>query len=136
MGGVLSCLKALIDYSAVDDPDSSFPRLSDCCFLSSCFRSSVAETPASSPIMFVSKVVFLCCVLVSSLPLSLFVSAASSNYPIDRELGPKLSKGASIVHPTVAVQRWSDYDALDPGSVVNVATPRDVLLTVRISPLH
>ncbi|KAL9121092.1 MAG: hypothetical protein Q9187_002353 [Circinaria calcarea] len=46
-------------------------------------------------------------------------------------LGPLLSKNASIVHSTSEAPRWSDFDAPTPGTVVNVATERDVLITVQ-----
>ena len=52
---------------------------------------------------------------------------------IDQVLGPKLSSSASIAHPRTAIARWSDYDPLRPGTVVNVATEKDVLLTVSLS---
>ena len=50
---------------------------------------------------------------------------------IDQRLGPLLSRGASISHDTSTVARWSDFDAPRPGAIVNVATEKDVLTTVR-----
>ena len=57
----------------------------------------------------------------------------SQQCQIDENLGPKLSENASIVHTTTEIPRWSDFDAPRPGSVVNVASEHDVLLTVHIS---
>ncbi|TVY43681.1 FAD-linked oxidoreductase [Lachnellula subtilissima] len=50
---------------------------------------------------------------------------------IAETLGPKLSAGASFAYSTVAAPRWSEFDAPDPGLVVNVATESDVLITVQ-----
>ncbi|TVY46817.1 FAD-linked oxidoreductase [Lachnellula occidentalis] len=46
-------------------------------------------------------------------------------------LSAKLSSGASCVFSTSAAPRWSEFDAPDPGLVVNVATESDVLVTVQ-----
>ena len=64
-------------------------------------------------------------------PTSTGKSRCDQSCQIDRGLGPKLSKQASIVHTSSAIPRWSDYEAPDPGTVVNVATENDVLVTVR-----
>ena len=50
---------------------------------------------------------------------------------INQRLGPKLSNGTSIVHNTSTAPRWSEFHAPQPGTVVNVATEKDVLTTVR-----
>ena len=56
-------------------------------------------------------------------------------WPIDDDLGPQLSANATITHDLNAAPRWSTHDALAPGTVVNVATEGDVVLTVRASVL-
>jgi hypothetical protein len=57
-------------------------------------------------------------------------NAIASAATIDQVLGPRLSKGASISHSSSAAPRWSEYGAPAPGIVVNVATEKDVLVTV------
>ena len=61
-------------------------------------------------------------------------ASSESNKPIgiDAGLGPLLSKNASISHSPSAAPRWSDFAAPMPGTVVNVVTEHDVLVTVRI----
>ena len=71
-------------------------------------------------------------VSVLVLPTSKSNSICDMQCNIDSKLGPKLSKGASIVHTSSSVPRWSDYKAPDPGTVVNVATEGDVQITVCI----
>ena len=81
------------------------------------------------------------CIVLSLGGLLASVSASSTNVlpqcgrycSIDQYLGPKLSSGASITHPNSAIPRWSDFDPLRPGTVVNVATEQDVLVTVGAS---
>ena len=69
-----------------------------------------------------------------TLPISPANSTCSQQCQIDKMLGPELSQHASIVHTTSAIPRWSDFDAPNPGTVVNVASEHDVLLTVGFSP--
>ena len=69
-----------------------------------------------------------------TLPTSPANSTCNQQCHIDKILGPELSQHASIVHTTSAVPRWSDFDAPNPGTVVNVASEHDVLLTVGFSP--
>ena len=71
-------------------------------------------------------------VSATAFPSSMANSSCDPQCQIDKVLGPKLSAQASIVHTTLAVPRWSDFDAPNPGSVVNVASEHDVLLTVCI----
>jgi hypothetical protein len=52
---------------------------------------------------------------------------------IDTGLGPLLSKSASISHNLSEAPRWSDFAAPTPGTVVNIATAEDVLLTVSLA---
>ncbi|MCJ1250122.1 hypothetical protein MMC30_007348 [Trapelia coarctata] len=54
-----------------------------------------------------------------------------TGYCIDQKLGPSLSAGASIVHNISAAPRWSEFDAPQPGTIVNVATEQDVATTVQ-----
>ena len=51
---------------------------------------------------------------------------------VAQRLGPLLSKGASIntSHLSSVAPRWSEFHAPRPGTVVNVATEKDVLTTV------
>ena len=60
-------------------------------------------------------------------------AAASCGLPctIDGVLGSKLSPLATIVHSALVAPRWSEYDAPNPGTVVNVGTEEDVQTTVR-----
>ncbi|KAK4695121.1 hypothetical protein P7C71_g2574, partial [Lecanoromycetidae sp. Uapishka_2] len=81
-------------------------------------------------------------------PLLLSITYAAANFAtlanstcdlqcqIDTHLTPKLSQQASIVHTSAAIPRWSDFDAPNPGTVVNVATEHDVLVTVRYCIRH
>ncbi len=78
-------------------------------------------------------VVFLALVSANTLPAFPINSTCDQQCQIDKGLGPELSKHASIVHTTSAVPRWSDFDAPNPGTVVNVASEHDVLLTVSTS---
>ncbi|KAI1321947.1 FAD binding domain-containing protein [Xylariaceae sp. FL0255] len=48
---------------------------------------------------------------------------------LQSQLLPSLSKGASI--SSTAPARWSEFDAPDPGAVINVATEQDVVTSVR-----
>lgn len=73
-------------------------------------------------------------VSVTAVDTAAYNSTGGKQYQIDRLLGPELSKQASIVHYSSAAPRWSDFKAPDPGTVVNVATETDVLLTVRTCP--
>ena len=75
--------------------------------------------------------VTLCLVQVNELYKRPINSSCDQQCQIDRNLGPILSPQASIVHTSLAIPRWSDYDAPDPGTVVNVATELDVQQTVR-----
>ena len=76
---------------------------------------------------------------MSSLPRLAFLAAVPETVSrascdglcINQRLGPKLSKGASIVHNTSTAPRWSEYHAPQPGTVINVAAEEDVLTTVR-----
>ena len=52
---------------------------------------------------------------------------------LERNLRPRLSSKASIVHFSSAAPRWSDYHAPEPGTVVNVFEENDVLETVKTS---
>ena len=63
------------------------------------------------------------------------IPSASAPSPCDeacvsQRLGPKLSKGASIISSLAPAPRWSDFHSPWPGTVVNVATEQDVLTTV------
>ncbi|CAG8977804.1 hypothetical protein HYALB_00010889 [Hymenoscyphus albidus] len=49
----------------------------------------------------------------------------------DTILRPRLSTNASIVHSSSAAPRWSEFNPPQTGTVVNVATEHDVLLTVQ-----
>ena len=60
--------------------------------------------------------------------LSLGITVSSSSLA---NLTSLLSKNASIVHSTSGAPRWSEFAAPSPGTVVNVATENDVLVTVR-----
>lgn len=51
-------------------------------------------------------------------------------HQIDRILAPRVSRGASIVHSTAAVLQWSEYYAPQLGTVVNVVTEEDVVVTL------
>lgn len=42
-----------------------------------------------------------------------------------------LSLNATISHNTTGAPRWSEFDAPQPGTVVNVATEQDVQVVVR-----
>ena len=55
----------------------------------------------------------------------------NDSMPLDLELRQLLSKNASIVHNTSGTPRWSEFDAPSPGTIVNVATEDDVLVTVK-----
>lgn len=54
---------------------------------------------------------------------------------IDNALGKLLSQNASIVHTSANDPRWSDLDAPNPSTVVNVATEQDVQVTVGLPQL-
>ena len=74
-------------------------------------------------------------VLGVALPQSSPAAAAPSatcdqSCQIDNALGKLLSQNASIVHTSVNDPRWSDFDAPNPSTVVNVATEKDVQITV------
>lgn len=62
--------------------------------------------------------------------ITILVNAVVNAASIDQVLGARLSKGASIVHNSSAAPRWSEFDAPQPGTVVNVATEKDVAVTV------
>ncbi|MCJ1332454.1 hypothetical protein MMC10_009147 [Thelotrema lepadinum] len=47
-----------------------------------------------------------------------------------RDLRSRLSLNTSVSHNSSIAPRWSEYDAPTPGTVVNVATEDDVLVTV------
>lgn len=49
---------------------------------------------------------------------------------IDAELGGLLSANASISHSPSDAQRWNEFGAPKPGTVVKVATESDVVATV------
>ena len=72
----------------------------------------------------------LCLVQVHELHKRSINSSCDQQCQIDKNLGPLLSPQASIVHTSLAIPRWSDYDAPEPGTVVNVATELDVQRTV------
>ena len=72
----------------------------------------------------------MCLLQGNELHKSSINSSCDQQCQIDKDLGPILSPEASIVHTSLAIPRWSDYDAPEPGTVVNVATEHDVLLTV------
>lgn len=57
-------------------------------------------------------------------------AACDQSCKIDKQLGKQLSPAASIVHTSVNDPRWSDLDAPNPSTVVNVATEQDVAVTV------
>ena len=61
---------------------------------------------------------------------SLLRRAGCDGQCINQELGPLLSKGATILHNADAASRWSEYHAPMPGTVINVASELDVLITV------
>jgi hypothetical protein len=54
----------------------------------------------------------------------------------DQGLKAKLSPNATIVHNTTEAPRWSDFHAPVPGTVINVATEKDVQATVCIQHCH
>lgn len=56
----------------------------------------------------------------------------SSPRAFDKCLRDGLSKRASIVLSSSAAPRWSEFEAPMPGTVVNVATEKDVEVAVRI----
>ena len=66
--------------------------------------------------------------LAAETPLSKEDSRVSK---IAKELRPRLSSKASITHNPAAVERFSDYHAPKPGTIVNVASENDVVETVR-----
>ena len=61
---------------------------------------------------------------------SLFRRTSCDGQCINQELGPLLSKGATITHSANVAPRWSEYRAPQPGTVVSVASELDVLVTV------
>ena len=75
---------------------------------------------------------FVLLISAINLPTSPNTPACDQQCQIDRILGHQLSRQASIVHTSAAIPRWSDFDAPNPGTVVNVATEHDVLMTVRL----
>ncbi len=89
--------------------------------------------------MFKLAIISLPCFLflrvAQALSSSIVSPACNQQCEIDRYLGPRLSKQVSIAHTSAAVERWSDFDAPDPGTVVNVASENDVLLTVHTYPV-
>lgn len=78
----------------------------------------------------------LALLFLSSTTAAAAVATSSAVLPaasIDALLKPLLSSGASIVHTTSAIPRWSNFSAPAPGTVVNVATEADVAATVNFS---
>ena len=67
-------------------------------------------------------------VLVALVYLPVALSTAS--HLNTTNLAKLLSKNASIVYDISSVPRWSEFDAPSPGTIVNVATEHDVLVTV------
>lgn len=57
-------------------------------------------------------------------------TTSSSGLSQDARLRVLLSPGASITHNASVAPRWSEFGAPNPGTVVNVATEHDVLVTV------
>lgn len=51
-------------------------------------------------------------------------------------LRPRLSPAATIQSDNPANSRWSDFEVVAPGIIVNVATEKDVAETVRIESYH
>lgn len=78
----------------------------------------------------IASVLSLSFVSVTAIDTAAYRSTCGEQCQIDSLLGLKLSKQASIVHSSSAAPRWSDFKAPDPGTVINVATENDVLLTV------
>ncbi|TVY58416.1 FAD-linked oxidoreductase azaL [Lachnellula cervina] len=58
-------------------------------------------------------------------------SCSNCSCVVAEKLGPKLSPGASFSFSTTAAPRWSEFDAPDPGLIVDVATESDVQITVQ-----
>lgn len=50
--------------------------------------------------------------------------------PYDNDLRAVLSSAATISHQVASAPRWSEYHAPQPGTIVNVATERDVQAVV------
>jgi len=50
--------------------------------------------------------------------------------PYDSGLRAVLSSAATISHQVASAPRWSEYHAPQPGTIVNVATERDVQAAV------
>ena len=70
-------------------------------------------------------------VLASALPQTAPATAScDQSCKIDKELPKLLSSKASVVHTSVNNPRWSELDAPNPSTVVNVATESDVAITV------
>lgn len=70
---------------------------------------------------------------VLPLLLTLFGDEVSALSPktVSQELGPDLSKSASITYgDTPKYTRWSNYAPPTPGVIVNVASEEDVAATV------
>ena len=74
--------------------------------------------------------------LAFTLFLSLLTSLVSglSLWKVRHELGPRLSRSATISGNAEDYPRWSEYKAPSPGVIVEVATERDVAATVRFFP--
>ncbi len=66
----------------------------------------------------------------SSPAVATTATACDQSCQIDKQLGKQLSSGASIVHTSANDPRWSELDAPNPSTVVNVATEQDVAATV------
>lgn len=69
-------------------------------------------------------------ILLTLLPVFCSSVSGKPSYNVSSDLGPLLSQNASIVYTTSGAPRWSTFDAPSPGTVVNVVTEHDVLITV------
>jgi len=69
-------------------------------------------------------------ILLTLLPVFCSSISGKPSYNVSSDLGPLLSQNASIVYTTSGATRWSTFDAPSPGTVFNVVTEHDVLVTV------
>ncbi|CAG8977587.1 hypothetical protein HYALB_00008363 [Hymenoscyphus albidus] len=74
--------------------------------------------------------------LVLLLCFTNFAFGSNSKTPFELGLKAILSPSATIVHSTSGAPRWSEFNAPVPGTVVNVATEKDVQVTVQYLTKH
>jgi hypothetical protein len=65
--------------------------------------------------------------------LSILVPSSTSQVSsLGTQIQTLLSPNATISYNTTEAPRWSEFDAPNPGLIVNVATEKDVQVTVRL----